>query len=103
MTLGMGVGIQLASGDGLAQPLYFLGLFGGPPLLQQAHFWPKYLVFPSVESCFASGECQQVLTLPIPSAACPLSTLGGFSRRTPRPLSVHLSIQAHMVEIWAIS
>ena len=41
---------------------------------------------PSVESCFASGKCQQVLTLPISLAVHPLSTLGSFSRRTPHPL-----------------
>ena len=50
-----------------------------------------------------SGEYQQILTLPVPLAACPLSASGSFSKRTPHPLSIHLPIPACMAEIQAVS
>ena len=103
----MGAGVWMASSDGLAQPLYFFlqhtggcqGPLGGPSSLQQVQFWLKCLASPSMGSYFTSGEYQQILTLPIPSAAHPLSTSGGFSNRTQNLPSICLPIPAHTAEI----
>ena len=107
-TSGRGTDVWLVTSDGLAQSLYlfFQGHCGcqGPSVS-----FPHLSKLSCSQTSSPHGVllcmegCQQILTFPIPLAVHPLSTSGGFSKRTPHHSSTHTPILAHMAGMQVVS